>query len=228
MTKAWVKTSGTSTTNGASALFFGFHWSFTIMEPSGKGCPFPGVPALYAEIIVGLATITLSTSSVRAEDTMAQSSYPLKSENAIPPGDFSEYLSLAESAVAARIASRARTVTPTIKPATCSAAARICSFCSLSSCSSDFVTSSDMIVPREESRINVCLGRLQLGQKSAEQSNWTMVSTIPWYQVCRGRFLAFAVQSIRNYRQYHRPIARLIGLWLNRPILRMINKRKIE
>src|ERR1700733_3226640 len=94
MTKAWVKTSGTSTTNGASVLFLGFHWSFTIMEPSGKGWPLPGTPALYALIIAGLATITLSTSSVRAEDAAAQSSYPLKSENAIPPGDISEYLSL--------------------------------------------------------------------------------------------------------------------------------------
>jgi hypothetical protein len=45
--------------------------------------------------MVGLATITLSTSSVRAEETTAQSSYPLKSESAIPLGDFSEYLSCA-------------------------------------------------------------------------------------------------------------------------------------
>jgi hypothetical protein len=37
------------------------------------------------------ATITLSLSSIRAEET----TYPLKSENAIPPGDFSEYLSCA-------------------------------------------------------------------------------------------------------------------------------------
>ena len=70
-------------------LFFGFHWSFTILEPSGKGWPLPGTPALYALIMVGLATITLSTSSVRAEETTAQSSYPLKSEKAIPLGDFS-------------------------------------------------------------------------------------------------------------------------------------------
>src|SRR5207244_3686424 len=94
-----VKTSGTSTTKGASVLFFGFHWSFTILEPSGRGWPLPGMPALYALIMVGLATITLSTSSVRAEETTAQSSYPLKSENAIPLGDFSEYLSCAEIAV---------------------------------------------------------------------------------------------------------------------------------
>src|SRR3954471_17732702 len=41
MTKACVKTSGTSTTKGASVLFLGFHWSFTILEPSGKAgrCP---------------------------------------------------------------------------------------------------------------------------------------------------------------------------------------------
>jgi hypothetical protein len=56
------------------------------MDPSGKGWPLPGTPALYALIIVGFATITLSISVVRAEETSAQSSYPLKSENAIPPG----------------------------------------------------------------------------------------------------------------------------------------------
>src|SRR4029077_3980519 len=95
MTKAWVKTSGTSTTKGASVLFLGFHWSFTIMEPSGKGWPLPGTPALYALIMVGLATITLSTSSVRAEATTDEYSYPLKSAHAIPLGDFSEYLSCA-------------------------------------------------------------------------------------------------------------------------------------
>ena len=83
----------TSTTKGASVLFFGFHCSFTIMEPSGKGT-FPGAPALYALIIAGLATITLRTSSVRAEEATDQFSYPLKSENAIPPGDVSEYLSV--------------------------------------------------------------------------------------------------------------------------------------
>src|ERR1700726_3695243 len=95
MTKAWVKTSGTSTTKGGSVLFFGFHWSFAILEPSGKGWPLPGTPALYALIMSGLASITLSTSSVRAEETAHQSSYPLKSENAIPLGDFSAYFSYA-------------------------------------------------------------------------------------------------------------------------------------
>src|SRR4030095_6654493 len=65
---------------------------------SGKGCPLLGMPALYALIMIGLATITLSTSSVRAEETTAQSSYPLKSENAIPPGDISAYLSCAQTA----------------------------------------------------------------------------------------------------------------------------------
>src|SRR6202140_3718049 len=94
MTKACENTSGTSTTKGASVLFFGFHWSFAILEPSGNGWPLPGTPALYALIMAGLATIALSTSSVRAVETTDQSSYPLKSENAIPPGDISEYLSL--------------------------------------------------------------------------------------------------------------------------------------
>src|ERR1700675_1631633 len=107
MTKAWVKTSGTSTTKGASVLFFGFHWSFTIMEPSANGWPLPGTPALYAAIMVGLATITLSNSSVRAEETTAQSSYPLKTKNAIPLGDFSEYLAWAYTAAAPRTASTA-------------------------------------------------------------------------------------------------------------------------
>ena len=63
------------------------------MEPSGKGWPLPGTPALNAVIMAGLATITLSIWSCRAEETTAQSSYPLKSENAIPLGDVSEYLS---------------------------------------------------------------------------------------------------------------------------------------
>jgi hypothetical protein len=31
------------------------------MEPSAKGWPLPGTPALYAWIVVGLATMTLST-----------------------------------------------------------------------------------------------------------------------------------------------------------------------
>src|SRR5262245_49722182 len=48
--------------------------------------------------MVGFATMTLSTSSVRAEETTAQSSYPLKSENAIPLGETSAYLSCAEIA----------------------------------------------------------------------------------------------------------------------------------
>jgi hypothetical protein len=54
-----------------------------------------GMPALKAAIMAGLATITLSTSSVRAEETTAQSSYPLKSENANPLGVTSAYLSCA-------------------------------------------------------------------------------------------------------------------------------------
>ena len=45
MTKACVNVSGTFTSKGASVLFFGFHWSFTILEPSGKGLPLPGTPA---------------------------------------------------------------------------------------------------------------------------------------------------------------------------------------
>src|ERR1700692_4459237 len=95
MTKACVGASGTSTAKVASVLFLKLHWSFAILEPSGNGWPLPGTPALYALIMVGLATITLSTSSVRAEETTDQSSYPLKSENAIPLGDFNEYLSCA-------------------------------------------------------------------------------------------------------------------------------------
>ena len=76
-------------------LLFGFHWIFTILEPSGKGWPLPGTPALYALIMAGLPTITFNTSSVLAEETTDQSSYPQKSENAIPLGDFSEYFSCA-------------------------------------------------------------------------------------------------------------------------------------
>jgi hypothetical protein len=45
--------------------------------------------------MIGLPTITFNTSSVRAEETTDQSSYPLKSENAIPLGDFNDYFSCA-------------------------------------------------------------------------------------------------------------------------------------
>src|SRR5262249_6661216 len=76
-----------------SVLFLKLHCSFAIFEPSGNACPLAGTPALYASIMIGLATMTLSTSSVRAVDTTAQSSYPLQSEKAIPLRDFREYLS---------------------------------------------------------------------------------------------------------------------------------------
>src|SRR4051794_11166497 len=105
MTNACEKTSGTSTTKGASALFLGFHCSLTIFEPFGNGCPLPGMPALYAAIIVGLATMTLRTSSVRADETTDQSSYPLKSANATPSDVFNEYLSCAQRELALSTAS---------------------------------------------------------------------------------------------------------------------------
>src|ERR1700730_1751136 len=60
--------------------------------------------------MVGLASIALSTSSVRAEETSDQSSYPLKSENAIPLGDFSEYFSCAPTTAAPSTASIAAAV----------------------------------------------------------------------------------------------------------------------
>src|SRR5277367_6104759 len=94
------------------------------MEPSGKGLPLPGTPALYALIMVGLATITLSTSSVRAEETTAQSSYPRKSENAMPLGDFNEYLSCAKGAATTRTASTATAVGTIVKPPIRSTAVR--------------------------------------------------------------------------------------------------------
>src|SRR5438046_6290342 len=110
MKKACEKVSGTSTTKGASVLFFGFHWSFAILAPSGKGLPLPGTPARYAFIIVGFATITLSTPSVRALETTCQSSYPLKSENATPLDVLSEYLSCADMAVPIRTTSDTETI----------------------------------------------------------------------------------------------------------------------
>src|SRR5580658_351713 len=97
----------------------------------------------------GLATITLSISSCRAEEAADQSSYPLKSENAIPLGDISEYLSLfwpcAKRAAAARTASTATAVATMIKPAIRSKVVRVSIFCSRCPCATDFVTSSDML-----------------------------------------------------------------------------------
>src|SRR3984957_15831113 len=92
------KLSGILTSKGASVLFFGFHSIFAIFDPSGKGLPLPGMPALYAAIIVGLATITLRSASVWLTATTCQSSYPLKSENGSPLGTCSVYLSCAAAA----------------------------------------------------------------------------------------------------------------------------------
>src|SRR5207247_5514929 len=86
------------TEKGASVLFFGFHSILAILEPSGKGFPLPGMPDLYAAIIVGFATIALSRSSVWLTATICQSSYPLKSENGRPLGTLTAYLSCAEIA----------------------------------------------------------------------------------------------------------------------------------
>src|SRR6202044_2224288 len=122
MTKAGVNTSGTSTANWASVLFFGFPWSFTSMEPLRERLAVDGNAAFCTAVIMaGLPTITLSTSSVRAEETTDQSSYPLKSENAIPLGDFSEYLFLlwpcAKRTTAPKTASAATAVATTVYPA---------------------------------------------------------------------------------------------------------------
>src|SRR5580700_874927 len=177
ITKAWEKTSGTSTAKGASVLFFNFHWSLTIMDPSGKAWPLRGTPALYALIIVGFATITLSISVVRAEETSAQSSYPLKSENAIPLGDTSEYLFLswpcAKRAAAPRTPSTATAVAMRVKPAIRATAVRLSIFCACCSCATDFVRNSDMGISLHRKvckLINVHLRRLQLGQSEGSKT----------------------------------------------------------
>src|ERR1700688_605983 len=59
-----------------------------------------------------------------------QSSYPLKSENAIPLGDLSEYSSCAETAVAMSTASTATTVATMVTVEIRSTAARVSIFCS--------------------------------------------------------------------------------------------------
>ena len=52
--------SGVLTDQGASVIFFCVHSSFAILEPLGKDFPLSGIPALYALIITGLATMALS------------------------------------------------------------------------------------------------------------------------------------------------------------------------
>src|ERR1700728_1310711 len=95
----WVRSPGTVSgvfaEKGGVVSFFGLHSTFAILEPSGNGLPLPGTPCLYALIITGFATMSLITfcASVRLGPTDCQSSYPLKSENASPPGTFRVYLS---------------------------------------------------------------------------------------------------------------------------------------
>src|SRR5215472_17492165 len=86
--------SGVLAEKGGSVNFFGLHSIFAILQPSGKGLPLPGTPSLYAWIITGFARITLITfwASVRLGPTLCQSSYPLNSANARPPGTFTVYL----------------------------------------------------------------------------------------------------------------------------------------
>src|SRR6202041_3178843 len=148
------------------------------MDPSGKGWPLPGTPALYALIIVGLATIPLSISVVRAEETSAQPSYPLKSENAIPPGDTSEYLSLswpcAKRAAAPRTARPARAVAMRAKPAIRATVVRVSIFCcACCSCATDFLTNSDICISLHRKvckLINVHLQPLQLSQSEGSKT----------------------------------------------------------
>src|SRR3954467_7961185 len=104
------RVSGTSTEKGDSAFFFGIHSIFAILEPSGKGLPLPGTPARQASIIAGLATIHLIFSSVLLTATGCQFSYPLKSENASPPGTCTVYLSCAARAMPPETASDATMV----------------------------------------------------------------------------------------------------------------------
>jgi hypothetical protein len=66
--------------------------------------------------MAGSATIALST-SVLAVETTAQSSYPLKSEKAIPLGDISEYLSSTPIALAMGTTNAVAAIATTIKPA---------------------------------------------------------------------------------------------------------------
>src|SRR5579864_5523320 len=117
------------------------------MDPSGKDWPLPGTPVLNALIIVGFATITLSISVVRADETSAQSSYPLKSESAIPPGDTSEYLPLswpcAKRAIVPRTATPTRAIATTGRPVGRPAAVRVSIFrsCGLT----DFIERSGIV-----------------------------------------------------------------------------------
>src|ERR1700722_19659454 len=115
------------------------------MEPSGKVWPPLGTPALNALIMVELATITFCIGLCSAEETTAQSSYPLKSENAIPLGDFSEYLSGGSAAATTSTVSAATAAAITVKQARRFAAVRASVFCSDRSRPIDFAPSSGMV-----------------------------------------------------------------------------------
>src|SRR3984957_21272884 len=102
---SWVP--GTVGGPGYASCFFGLQWIFAILAPSGKGRPLPATPALRASIIVGFPRITATTPPFSLIAIADQSSYPLNSENASPPGTCTAYLSWAEMALPPNTASTA-------------------------------------------------------------------------------------------------------------------------
>src|SRR5215472_1462850 len=81
------------------------------MAPSGKGLPLPGTPSLKAAIATGFPRITAYTPPFSLIATTGQSSYPLNSENASPPGTCTVYLSCAEIALPPKTASTTAMIT---------------------------------------------------------------------------------------------------------------------
>src|SRR5271168_2796662 len=98
-TSCWVP--GTVGPPGSAGFTFAFQWTFTILAPSGKGLPLPGMPALKALIITGFPTIAASVLPLWLMEITCQLSYPLNSENARPFGILRAYLSCVEVAACA-------------------------------------------------------------------------------------------------------------------------------
>src|SRR5206468_12346135 len=71
---------------GAFSFCFGIQWILAILEPSGKGLPLAGMPALNASMIVGFPRMAATSLPLWLIGTTCQLSYVSNPANTRPHG----------------------------------------------------------------------------------------------------------------------------------------------